>query len=657
MSRWTRGIAVLGALGALGASGAFTACASRDPGVADMDQLLLADVAEVTEASVAAAADTADAALGRALLTAASTALRQWSGVRPYPRARLPFVYRLMGRDGDEGTLSYDVAREVAERDHVRWVLGLWLARGDQGWRVTARLTDVRLHREVAASESPTVQRAALVGALGDALDGVRRVLGGRGGAIDIGRAEAGPLPRVTTASLEALRSYDAGSRAWRAGDYARARDLWLRAVDLDSAFSMALGALGSYYFYNHERAPGERYYAAALAHSERLTDYERLRLRAQRAAYRGETDTAIALSGAIARRYPSAAAWYDYGTGLMRADRDEAALAALRQAVVLDSSLVNAWINIATTYKGMGRFDDAVRAYARADAVDSTVLYRGNVNTEYGGALVHLGRMAQAESAFRRMTESARVADRALALRSLGYLAVWDGRLDEAADAFRRAAEAAAQIPSPLGEGRSRLLLAGAYRLAGRLPEADSQITRVLALARDPTFEPVMLALIAYDCGRQGRSAAVDTVLALLRPRVNPANRADVAAAALAEATSQLERRRPDDALAALQRTGGFPFFVPPRMLAAAALEASGRPDSARAVLRDVIERRPFGSEGQDDALRAPLLLGDLLLQVGDTTGAARQYRAVLTQWRSAPRDFPDLAAARAKLAELTGR
>jgi Tfp pilus assembly protein PilF len=633
---------------------AAAACATRERGgVADVDQVLLADVTGA-----------GDVAVDRALLTAASAAVRQWGGVRPYPRARLPFVYRLMRRDaadgapGAAGPLGYDLAREVAERDHVRYVLGVSLApagEGGAGWVVTARLADVRRRREVATAESEAASRDALVAALGDALARVRRSLGAGGG--DVARTEDVPLPRVTTASLEALRSYDDGSRAWRAGDYARAHELWLRAVDLDTGFAMALGALGSSSYYTHDRAAGERYFAAALARADRLTDYERLRLLGTRAGYRGDRDSAVVISGLIARRYPSATAWYDYGTDLMRLGRRADAIAALRQAVALDSTHVSAWINLATTYKGLDRTDDALRSYAHAGTLDSTVLYRGNINNEYGGALVTAGRVAEAEAAFRRMAASTRLADRALALRSLGYLAEWDGRLDEAADAFRQATVATQQLRAPLSEGRNRLLAASVDRLAGRVAEADSEVTHALALSRHPSYEPVMLGVVAYACLRQGRAADAESVAVLLRSRVDSASRADRGSAAFADAVVHLLRQRPESTLAALGRARDFPFVPPRQMLTAEAYQALGRPDSAIAVLRAMVADPLFGSEGQDDALRAPRLLGDLLLQAGDSAGAARQYRAVLARWGGAPREFPDLTAARAGLTALGSR
>ena len=91
-------------------------------------------------------------------------------------------------------------------------------------------------------------------------------------------------------------------------------------------------------------------------------------------------------------------------GTDLMRAKRDSQAILAFRTALTFDSAHVSSYINLATIANRQKRFDDALAHYARANRVDSTALFRNNLNHEWGSTLVLLGRYAEAESAFRRM-------------------------------------------------------------------------------------------------------------------------------------------------------------------------------------------------------------------------------------------------------------
>src|SRR5439155_2419795 len=372
---------------------------------------------------------TGDTLFDRATLAAASVALQQSTHVRVYPRTRLPTIYGLMGIMNRDTTLSFELAQEVAERDHVRCVLGIFLSRTINVYRVVARLADVDQHRVIAELSDSSRSADGVLRALDDVLTRVRQSLGESRRDVAARRV---PLPLVTTASLEALRSYADGAAAWERSDYKTAREHWERAVDLDTGFAMALGALGKWNYYTHDREAGERYFAAALSRSNRLTEWEQLTLRINRAFARGNTDSSLVLSRLRAERFPSVYSWYDLGTALMRANRDEEAIEALRRALRFDSLNVNTWINIATSTSKLKRDEPARLAYREAERIDPTVLYRNNVNNEYGRVLVDLGRVAEAESAFKRMATAPRIEDRALGLRSLAFLAFWRGRVQE---------------------------------------------------------------------------------------------------------------------------------------------------------------------------------------------------------------------------------
>jgi tetratricopeptide (TPR) repeat protein len=331
--------------------------------------------------------------------------------------------------------------------------------------------------------------------------------------------------------------------------------------------------------------------------------------------------------------------------------------MVALRRGLTYDSTHVNSWINLATSAKGLKQYDDAVRFYERAGQVDSNVLYSGNINNEYGGALVHAGRPADAERAFRRMVAGDALADRMLGLRSLGWLALWQGRLYEAIGNFQQAIEASQQANSPLGEGRNRMLLAGAYRSVNRVADANTEIARAVVLSKSPQYEPSMLALLMYACQQLDRPRDVESLGALLHQRVNADSRADRAADAFANGVLQLVRHHPDSALVFLRSAGDFAVKAQRLMSTAEAFQALGRRDSVRVALTALVETDEFGSQGQDEWLRAPLLLGDALLALGDSAGAYKRYQEVATRWRDAPPDTPDLVTARARLAALSAR
>ncbi len=275
--------------------------------------------------------------------------------------------------------------------------------------------------------------------------------------------------------------------------------------------------------------------------------------------------------------------------------------------------------------------------AYERAGRLDSTFLYRNNINNEYGEALVLNGRLADAESLFSRMSRVPRLYERSLGLRSLGFLALWRGRLDDAIADFQLATDAVHQQPSALSEGRNRLLL--------------------VSLATHPSFEPSILGILAYECFELRRTPDLERVARLAHQRARETNPTDRASVAFVDAMLHIVRHHPDSALAALRNARAFPWPIPPSMVASSVFSIAGQADSARAALQTVLDTKTFGVEGEDDWLRAPLLFGDALLTAGDTAGAERQYQNVLKQWHDAAGENPDLAAAQRRLDALTGK
>ena len=605
--------------------------------------ILLADVAN----------ETGDSLFG-GLLRAATLGLEQSRHVQLYPRHRLPEVFRRMQLSGDTA-LSFALAHEVAEREGIRFVLGLRIGRDQSAYRISAELADL-VRGGTRSSSARADRQEDVIGALGDVLRDVRRQLGEP-------RAElaerAAPLPQVTTSSLEALRSFAAGGAAWDRGDYGLARDLWMRAVDLDTAFASALGALGGYYFYHHDRERGRRYYEAALAHAERLTEREHIRLEANWAADRGDTDSAIAGSRRLAEGYPSAGTWQSYGTTLLRAQKNAEAVPAFRRALAFDSTSwfsSTAWINLATVLARLERDDEAIDAYHRAERADSTVLYRGNLNHEYGMTLVRLGRLAEAESAYARMARGPTLIARSVGYRSLGYLAVWRGRIDEGTAHFERASQISAEDGKLLTAARNRLLLAWTHRLAGRAAAADAELDRVMRNVDLPSFEPTFLSFIVAALVRQERLAEAEAVLGTLRARAAASNAVDASAASLSAAFVALARRRPADALELVRAADAYLQPLRVQVLAAEIHAAAGSFDSARALLAEALRDDVFGAETQEDWLRASVLLGDLRLAAGDTAGAREAWLRSSRHWADAPATVPAVADLRARLVSIRG-
>jgi Tfp pilus assembly protein PilF len=636
-----RGLTVVAISTAVIAAGAYMDEHRPESDFAIGDPILVSDIQN----------ETGDSLLGSGLMSAASVALQQSGRLRLYSRTRLREVYALMQITNRDTALTFDLAKEVAQRDDVRFVLGLQVARLDDGYRLTGHLADVAAPDRSTQANAVARTKADVLAALEEVVLAVRARLGESRQEIEERRSA---LPYVTTPSLDALRSYGDGAVAWSKGEYRLAKELWLRAVDIDTGFAMAYGALAGSYYFTHERDEGERYYAEAFKRSSRLSDHEMLRLKQKWFGDRGRTDSAIVYAGRLAERYPSVITWYNYGSNLMRGQRDAEASLALQKALTYDPRHVSSYINLATVMLGHDALDSALMFYTHADRVDSTALYHSNINHEYGSTLVKLGRLAEAESAFSRMSREPRVDSRALGFRSLGYLALWRGRTDDAIEFYRRAAAASKQQGSPLSESRNRMLLATAYHTAGRNRESNEEISRAMAMVAAPSLPPQVLAMLATNAFKLGRATDVRSLLATIRARKQAGNRVDAASEAYVAGLSALMAGHMESALHHARAAVALPTTIQRLMLEAEALRGLGHVDSALMAVRAVEEQRGFGFEGQDDWLRAPLVLGDLMLARHDTVGAVKEYQRLLARWRSAPTHYMDAVTGRARLAAL---
>ena len=595
--------------------------------------------------------ETGDSVFDVGLATAASIGLQQSGRLRLYPRTRLPQVYRAMAIANLDTVLTFELAKDVAQREGVRFVLGLQIDRLGNAYRVTSRLADVSSSGEPVINTVDAASRADVLRALDAVLLRMRRQIGESNDDL---RDRQQPLPFVTTASLEALRSYGDGSLSWARGNYRVAQQLWMRAVDLDTGFAMAYGALGMSSYFFHDRVSGDAYYAEALKRTARLTERERLRIMETWHGNHDRLDSSIVYAGLLAKRYPSVPTWYNYGSSLMKAGRGDEASAALHTALSFDSMHTSSYINLATLALRQQRLDTAVAYYLQAARTNPDVLYDGNVNHEYGGTLVRLGRYAEAESAFAKMSVSDAIENRALGFRSLGYLALWRGRVDDAIGYYRQATEASVQNKTILGEARNRMLLSTAYRTAGRDAEASEEIRRTMKMIDAPYLEPQVLAMLATNVLALGRGNDLPIVLRTLRGKVQTANRVDAASASYVAGLLALSAGHADSALDYARGAAALPTRIQRLTLQAEAFRALGQMDSARVAVEAIGSMPGFGLEGQDDWLRAPIVLGDLLLARGDTAGASVQYQRFLNQWRGARSDLPDVAVARSRLASL---
>ena len=170
-------------------------------------------------------------------------------------------------------------------------------------------------------------------------------------------------------------------------------------------------------------------------------------------------------------------------GVALASQGRDREAEAEFREAARLSPRLVDAPANLGVLYSRQGRFEEAIAQLRRALALDGG---RAGTRTELGRALrgraIELVRENRLPEAQRLWQEGSPLAgDDPDLFRRLGQALVEQGNGADAIPILERAVTLAPR------RGAERFWLVRAYRLAGRMPEADRETATLRAL--DPAY------------------------------------------------------------------------------------------------------------------------------------------------------------------------
>lgn len=600
---------------------------------------------------------TNDSTLGATLDLAARIGLQQSARIRVISSKQVAEAIGRMRREPMPVIVDPALAREIAVRENLAAFIVLSVAAVDTSYLITARVVEPEQEHDLFATGVTAPGHAAILTGLDEVL---KRVRTGMGEARSAVRRSDQSLPRVTTSSLEALRWYTSGRVHWTRGRFVDAGRSWRQAVQLDTAFALALSSLGTFYYFEGDsgidRRAGDLYFDRALAHADRLTERERLALLASVARWRGRPDEAVARTRTLVERFPDRDTWFDLGTTLIRLDRAREAVEPLKRAVALDSVFGNAWVNLATAYAVVGSIDSALAAYAHAARVDSVRLHvGGNVSQEWGGALLRAGREAAAESLFALATQIEAPTDRALGMRSVGFLEMYRGRYRRAIDWLDRAATVTVSAGgSRLSAARNRWLAGAAYLDLGDVAQARQQLDRAESLLGEVATDPVFLYYLGDLRLRTGDVPGARRLLRRLEAIAKPGVIADQDSRLLLQASIALVTRDAAAAIAAARqsdRRGSARFRDE---ILSQAFEATGRIDSALAAAQRVDTNWSFGYEAQRLWRHGSLRVARLALQAGDSATARAAVARQLERWRNADVDFPDLIEARALASRL---
>ena len=401
---------------------------------------------------------TGDPRFDDALLTAFTVSIGQSRFVNVFPRSRLESVLKRMGRSGSERT-TVPLAREICTRENIRGVIANTITRTGQQFELTAELIDPETGATVRSYKERSYGEDHILEALDSIAGRVRADLGES--LKEIQKADQ-PLPQVTTNSLTALKEYASASSLWTHTKYDDALTLYKAAIEIDPNFAMAHAALGrayaSYIYFQTDLARKE--YETALALPSRLTERERLVIQTHEAIDLDHMDDADRLCRSYLATYPEDWSMLrDYASLLRRHGRRAEAIEQHKRILAIAPDDAHTWIEMATAYSGMGNSAAAVQAYDHAFQIEPSWLVAGNINREYGMALVGNGEEQKAVSVFSDLLE--KPDRRADGLRSMAMLDLFHGRYSAAQGRFEEALQVDENNHNSFGVARTHFFLA----------------------------------------------------------------------------------------------------------------------------------------------------------------------------------------------------
>ncbi len=262
-----------------------------------------------------------------------------------------------------EAGSSEALAAVGGDLDVDRVLLGSILRAGGR-IRIVARLQDMESGEILASETLEGDSEEDLFDLVDELTNRIRTTFTGLAPGAEVDR----DLTDVTTSSVEALRLWIEADRYANLALTVEAREVLLRAVQIDPEFGMAYAKLAAITGNMGDVDERRRYSELALEHADRLTERERLYI--EGGYYYGvyeEAESAVAAFQQMLDFDPSStAARNNLALSLQRLGRYDEAIAHFEVLVENEADFIGTWTNLADLYADMGRFDEAEEVLLR---------------------------------------------------------------------------------------------------------------------------------------------------------------------------------------------------------------------------------------------------------------------------------------------------
>ena len=612
----------------------------------ERDWILITDVENLT----------GEAVFDGTLETALAVGIQQSQYVNVFPRLRVQETLRRMLRQ-DVKKVDEAVGREIALREGIKGLLVCQISKIGEEYLLTGRLVDPSTQAAVFSYASPARGKDAVLGALDELADRIRRQLGESMSRISRQKLF---LISATTSSLEALKYF---TEARSTTDRTSIK-LLQQAVELDPDFALAHAQLGFQWYIYGDRVKGEEHFQKALTLLDRLTTREQLFIRAVVEDWRGNREQGIENYKAYLVQYPDdSGVWQRLGYAYQLTSHFELGIEAYQKVLAIDAQSWGTLVNMATCYKNTpGKKAEALESYQKAFALKPEAAYGTIVNSEYGFLLVAMGKIPEAFQTFETMTRQADAGQKARGYRSLGLLNMYLGKYAAARPFFEEAVVLNRTLRYGLSELRDKLYLASISSRKGDRAGFEREMNAVRAVQKTIKIDPFFVYLVGRAYARAGRIPEARQQLQELESRLG-----DVLAMSALDRSNQSDqasfyRLKGELEMAGKRYEEAVDSFAMSARLGADDIEENqayvfrlkGDGEKAAEKYRELIRREPIGYEIQESWILAHYELGKLYEHQGELEEAVKYYERFLEIWKDADPELAAFADAKKRLAQL---
>ncbi len=580
-----------------------------------------------------------------ALKVALAVALEQSPFLKVFSDERVREALRLMQQPVDQ-TLTRTVAREVAQREQLKALIAGSIASLGSHYVLTLEAVNAESGDVMARDQSEALSKEAVLGALGTAASRLREKLGESLASVQ--RFDT-PLPRATTASLEALNAY---ALALDNGRMNMTRDIvpqLRRAIELDPDFALAQAMLSGTYTNLGLTALAPQHSRRAFELRDRVSERERFVIswRYYRDAEQSWTK-GLDVARSWAATYPrDSQAFNSIGLALLTLGDVAAAIEPLQHAMALEPRSVAPPENLAVALTALQRLDEAKRVLTTARQGQRYSF--GKAQRAYLIAFLenNLAEMNRLLSEAREQPNGAVTGD------WQPKIDAFSGRLTTAMAGFEQSATTLRA--RRLDELAATHLIEGAEALAvgGRCRDARRLWTQALLLTRDNfTLERASRTLALCGARREAETLLDD--LARRFPDATLTRDLDVP---VARAVLALEGGDPAGALTLLDGVRRYDTAASaeywPAFTRGRAYLALSQPERAAIEFQSILDHRGFHPDRPLYPL-AHLGHARAAAMAGNVALARQEYTSLIDAWKDADADLTPLIEARQELARL---